>query len=245
VSTLATTAEDMGDHWSLSGNKHYITNSPVADVAFVLARTTRGTEPQGLTLLCVPMNLPGVTIEEKYAKLGAHASETGHIRFAEVKVPKKNIVGYVGSGLLYVVDVIVEERILIATAATSYALYCLNRTLVQLSGRTHVPALSDLRCEAATLRLRCWQTASRAAERKSVSTDAAMLKHLCGDFVRDCVDTCEEALLSAGQLPDEIAWLQRTRLDARLMSLFAGASGVMKDYYSRRVTAGLRLHSAS
>lgn len=245
VTTLATTAEDHGDHWVVNGNKHYITNSPAADVAFVLTRTTRGADAQGLTLLCVSMDLPGVEIVEKYAKLGAHASETGHIRFTDVKVPKQNTVGYVGSGLLYVVDVIVEERVLIAAAAVSYALYCLNRTLAQLPAQNDAAALADLRCEAAALRVRCWQTARRAAARTSISTDAAMLKYLCGDFVRDCIDACEDALLAGRRAPGDIAWLQRARLDGRVMSLFTGASGVMKDYYSRRVTAGLRLHASA
>lgn len=79
---MTTRAEPDGDGWVLSGTKMWITNAPVADVAVVWARV-----PEGITGFVVPLDAPGVTVNEIRHKMSLRASLTGEIVLDGVRLP--------------------------------------------------------------------------------------------------------------------------------------------------------------
>ncbi len=244
IATLETRATDQGDHWILNGQKHYITNAPAADVALVLARTGHTGAAQDLTLFLVPMRSDGVEVVEKYRKLGAHASETGRIVLNDCKIPKENVVGHIGSGQICVISAITEERLLIAVAALAFSLRCLDRALVSAREPAGRRLLGSQRAQALVLRMRCMAAAAEVIAGRTPMIDAVMLKFVCGDFVKATVETCETVLLHEIEPGANDDWLERARRDARVMSIFTGASDVMRDHYSRRIVAGVRLRAS-
>lgn len=238
--TLSTTAEDCGDFWKLDGAKCYITNAPVADLALVLARASRGGVSLGLSLFCVPMRSPSVLIAEKYRKLGVHGSETGRIVFEDCRIPKDHLVGEVGAGQVYVLAAISPERLMVAVAALTLALRCLDRAVAEAREPFAVRLLQEQRAQALVLKSRCRRAVADTLARKVTSTDAAMLKYVCGDFAKATVELCEKALSHDVAVGANDDWIERARRDARVMSLFAGASEIMREQYSRRIVAGVR-----
>ena len=56
---------------------------------------------QSKSLICVPLDLPGVTRGEKIKKIGMWSSDTVPLFFDNVRVPKKNIIGEEGMGFVY------------------------------------------------------------------------------------------------------------------------------------------------
>jgi alkylation response protein AidB-like acyl-CoA dehydrogenase len=240
VSTLETTARRCGDVWKLNGKKCYITNAPIADVALVLARTERTGTAQDFSLFCVPTHIDGVRKGKKYSKLGAHASETGELNFVDCEIPSENIIGYPGGGLLYVLSFISEERILIAVAAITFSLRCIERVsgLVKEQGNRRI--LFEQKSQALVLRLRCRRVIGDVIAKRSTTIDAALLKYMCGDFLKETIEICSGILFWENHQNGHDEWLEKLRCDARVISIFAGPSEVMADYYSRRVVSKIR-----
>ncbi len=57
-----TTAEDMGDHYLLNGTKNWITNGSTASVYLVIAQTHSEKKSNGINVLIVEKNWPGVSV---------------------------------------------------------------------------------------------------------------------------------------------------------------------------------------
>ena len=76
----------------LSGQKFWITNSPVADVALVWAKTLEhGSDTPVIRGFLVERSMKGFSTPETKGKLSMRASVTGEIVLDEVRVPKENM----------------------------------------------------------------------------------------------------------------------------------------------------------
>jgi len=83
-SGMTTNFKDAGDHYVLNGQKMWISNSPIADIAIVWAKDEEG-EIHGLVVEC---DLEGVSAPVTHGKWSLRASITGELVFEDVKVPK-------------------------------------------------------------------------------------------------------------------------------------------------------------
>jgi glutaryl-CoA dehydrogenase len=79
---MLTTATRHGEEWILNGEKTWITNGSVADLAVVWARTGEGV--QGFL---VERGTPGFTSQEIHGKLSMRASVTASLAFRECRIP--------------------------------------------------------------------------------------------------------------------------------------------------------------
>lgn len=79
---MQTTARQDGSDWILNGEKTWITNAPVCDVAVVWART-----PDGVRGFLVERGRPGFSVSEIHGKLSMRASVTGSLAFTDCRVP--------------------------------------------------------------------------------------------------------------------------------------------------------------
>jgi glutaryl-CoA dehydrogenase len=86
---MLTNFKDAGDGKNviLNGAKMWISNSPFADIAVVWAKDETG-EIRGII---VERGMPGFTTPETHGKWSLRASATGELVFANVLVPKENI----------------------------------------------------------------------------------------------------------------------------------------------------------
>ena len=84
VSGIRSSAVRNGEGWVLNGGKIWIHNAPVADVAFVLARTDREAGHRGMSIFIVDLDLPGVERGPKEHKMGQRASQVGALTFTDV-----------------------------------------------------------------------------------------------------------------------------------------------------------------
>jgi len=81
-------ATDKGDHYVLNGAKNWITNSPIADIAVVWAKTIPDGKVRGYI---VEKEMAGFTAPKIEGKFSLRASPTGMLAFDEVKIPKENV----------------------------------------------------------------------------------------------------------------------------------------------------------
>lgn len=79
---MLTRAERDGDGWVLNGEKTWITNGSLADVAIVWART-----PEGIRGFVVEKGTPGFTTRDIHGKMSMRASVTSSLLLTDVRLP--------------------------------------------------------------------------------------------------------------------------------------------------------------
>ncbi|MEQ2253326.1 hypothetical protein ILYODFUR_030952 [Ilyodon furcidens] len=108
---IKTKAVKKGDEYVINGGKMWTTSGTQADWMCLLANTSDGPPHRNKSLICLPMNLPGVHIARKINKIGMWSSDTAEVFFDDVHVPCKNIIGQEGMGFTYQMLQFQEERL--------------------------------------------------------------------------------------------------------------------------------------
>jgi glutaryl-CoA dehydrogenase len=121
---MITRIKDMGDHYLLNGAKTWISNSPFADIAVVWAKD----DNDKIRGLIVERGMEGFTTPEIHNKWSLRASATGELVFADVKVPKENLLPNV-SGLRGPLGCLDSARYGIAWGAIGAAMSCYDTAL--------------------------------------------------------------------------------------------------------------------
>src|SRR5919106_2018152 len=83
---MRTSARRDGTDWVLNGNKMWITNGGIADVAVVWAQTD-----EGVRGFLVPRGAPGFETRDIHRKLSLRASVTSELILDDVRVPDANV----------------------------------------------------------------------------------------------------------------------------------------------------------
>src|SRR5438445_2704349 len=127
VQMTATPSED-DSHYVLNGEKRYITNTAIAQVLTVMARTPVPGKPgkDAITAFLVTPDMPGFElINGRMEKLGIRGTATGQFALRNVKVPKQNILGQIGKGLKVALTVLDFGRTTFGACCTGAAKTCL------------------------------------------------------------------------------------------------------------------------
>ena len=111
VASIKTNARKDGADYIINGGKMWTTNGTQADWCCVLANTSEGGGHRNKTLICVPMNTPGVEVARKLKKAGMNASDTAQLHFNDVRVPQRFRIGEEGMGFTYQMQQFQEERL--------------------------------------------------------------------------------------------------------------------------------------
>jgi alkylation response protein AidB-like acyl-CoA dehydrogenase len=94
------TARLEGDHYVLNGTKVFATNGEAAEIYTTFFSTNPRRGARGISCFIVEKGTPGFTFGKKEKKMGIRASPTYTLMFDNCKVPKENLVGREGGGLL-------------------------------------------------------------------------------------------------------------------------------------------------
>jgi alkylation response protein AidB-like acyl-CoA dehydrogenase len=113
MKTTATPSPD-GSYYTLNGEKLWISNSREAGVFLVFANANPSLKHKGITAFMVDANSEGVHVGKPEKKLGLRASSTCPVLFDNVKVDATDVLGDVGLGYKYCINILNEGRIGIA-----------------------------------------------------------------------------------------------------------------------------------
>ena len=111
--TKAVLSED-GKHYSISGQKMWISNAGFCDVFIVFARIEDDKNITGFIVENDPSN--GITLGEEEHKLGIHSSSTRQVFFSDTKVPAENMLSERGNGFKIAMNALNVGRIKLAAA---------------------------------------------------------------------------------------------------------------------------------
>ena len=132
---METAAVRDGDDWVINGEKTWNTGVHVAAADMVMARTSgEPGDARGITAFLVPMDTPGVNIEE-YLWTFNMPSDHAHVTFTDVRVPNASIFGGEGRGLQIVQHFFNENRIRQAASSLGAAQYCVSEAVKHANER--------------------------------------------------------------------------------------------------------------
>jgi len=124
--SMMTTAVEDGDHYILNGQKTWITNAGLADLAIVYAKTDKDAGPKGITAFLVERGTEGFSTKDLHDKLGLRASNTGEIFLENCRVPKENIMGEKNKGFRVAMGTLDFGRYTVAAGCVGSAQGCID-----------------------------------------------------------------------------------------------------------------------
>jgi alkylation response protein AidB-like acyl-CoA dehydrogenase len=120
AAALVTRAEPDGSDYRVNGSKAWITHGPVADFYTVMVRT--GADgPKGISCVHVDASSAGISVDPPERKMGANASPTATVNFADVRVPQDQRIGDLGQGFPIALAALDAGRLGIAACAVGLA----------------------------------------------------------------------------------------------------------------------------
>lgn len=115
------TARRDGDDYVLNGTKAFITNSTVADIFVVTARTSEGTGSRGVSAFILERGMPGFSVGPQDKKMGMNGSPTAMLFFDDVRVPAQNMIGTEGEGFRQFAQTLDRGRVNVASLSVGLA----------------------------------------------------------------------------------------------------------------------------
>ncbi|KAF1410692.1 putative acyl-CoA dehydrogenase 6, partial [Spheniscus humboldti] len=241
VANIKTTAVRKGDEYVINGGKMWTTSGCQADWMCLLANTSEGPLHRNKSLLCLPMNLPGIHVAKKIDKLGMRSSDTAQIFFEDVRVPSKNLIGEEGKGFTYQMLQFQEERLwAVATGKSLFVLLGMGRGHRETIDYTrqrkvfdqsvlHNQAvhfrLAELATEVELLRSLLYRTVALYVEGNDVTKFASMAKLKAGRLAREVTDSCLQFWGGMGFTSEVL--VSRFYRDLRLLSIGGGTDETM------------------
>ncbi len=130
---MRTRARRDGDDWLVTGNKMWITNGSVADVAVVWVRVEDG-DRAGIRGFVVPTDTPGFAAPEIKRKMSLRASVTSELVLDDVRLPASAMLPH-AEGLSGPLSCLTEARFGIIFGALGAARDCLETTIAYAAER--------------------------------------------------------------------------------------------------------------
>ena len=126
AAAMVARATDDGEHYSLNGEKMWVTNGTTADLFVLFAKVTDHPDygkksHGGVTCFIIEKGFEGFEIGKKEDKLGIRSSDTCTLILNECKVPKANVLGEVGKGFPIAMNALDNSRIGIAAQGLGIA----------------------------------------------------------------------------------------------------------------------------
>ena len=123
---MISTATEDGEYYILNGQKTWITNAGIADLAIVYAKTDKEAGARGITSFIVERGFEGFSTKDLHDKLGLRASNTGEIFLENCRVPKENVLGGVNKGFKVALGTLDFGRFTVAAGSVGLAQGCID-----------------------------------------------------------------------------------------------------------------------
>ena len=236
VAAIKTTAKKEGDDYVINGTKMWITNSPTADFFCLLANTSDGKPHMNKSLIVVPRDAGGITVDKPLNKLGMRSSQTAQVFFDNVRVPQRNLIGTEGMGFMMQMMQFQEERMWGAISGLKGYDKLIQQTIEyarerQVFGMPLIDnqsvhfRMAELKTEVELLRSLIWRACEEYINGRDALQLASMGKLKAGRLSREVADACIQYWGGNGFMWDNPA--SRAWRDGRLASIGGGADEIM------------------
>lgn len=242
LAAMRTTAERTEGGWRINGAKVFITNGLHADMVIVCAKTDPKAGAKGVSLFLVDTSLPGFSRGKGIKKIGQHASDTAELFFSDLIVPEEALLGEEGKGFAYLMQELPRERLGVGAQAIGASEGALALTLDYVQQRQafgqRIADFQNTRFKLAEARARIDmaraylnQCISKYHQGAMTATDAAVLKLMLTEMQCDIAHECLQLFGGYGYTLEYP--ISRFFVDARVQTIYAGTSEIMKEVIAR------------
>jgi len=126
-SLIDTKFEEKGDHFIISGKKHWIGNGTFAKTITTYAKE-KGSNKK-ISAFIIDMNSSAIKTNEIKNKIGLLTVKNAIIDFNNYKIPKENLLGLSGNGLSIAFSALIDGRLSVAAGAIGVMKDCLYETI--------------------------------------------------------------------------------------------------------------------
>jgi len=245
VSSMTTRADKRGDRYVLNGNKMFITNGPVADVAVVYAKTGKDLKHAGISAFIVEKGTPGFSAGNNLIKMGVRTSHTSELIFEDCEIPETQLIGQEGGGFLMAMQTVEWDRSALLApfiGGMTYVLekcvryarerYQFGRPIAQFQAIKH--KLADIKIFIEAARTLCYRIAWCKDQGRPLNhLEAAVAKLFVGDWgLRPANDAM---VLFGGYGYCHEYEVERSFRDSRLAPIGGGTSEIQKKIISKLI----------
>lgn len=242
LAAMKTSAVRDGEDWLINGSKVFITNGIYAELVIVCAKTDPSKGAKGISLFLVDSSLPGFSCGQSIKKIGQHSSDTAELFFEDLRVPANALLGEAGMGFVYLMQELPRERLGVAAQAigamdgamTMAIDYTKERkafgsTISQFQNTRFKMAECKTKLEFCRALFEKFMVKYKAG--KMTVEDAAVLKLGASEAQIEVVDQCLQMFGGYGYTMEYP--ISRFYVDARIQTIYAGSSEIMKEVISR------------
>lgn len=237
AAAMLTTAVEDGDSYILNGNKMWITNGGIADVAVVYAKTDKNAGARGITAFLVDKGAPGFSTKDIHQKLGLRASNTAELILDNVRVPKSNILGEIGKGFSIAMATLDNGRYTVAAGCVGSAQAALEAAEKYAKERTQFgkpiaghqliqQLIADMLVDIECGRLLVYRAGHVKNLGQKSTKEVCIAKYFCSEMVNRVAYKAVQVFGGygfSGEYP-----VERIYRDARINTLYEGTSQIQQ-----------------
>ncbi|WP_225984816.1 acyl-CoA dehydrogenase family protein [Noviherbaspirillum aerium] len=242
LKSVRTTAQRVGDHYILSGQKTFITNGVNSDLVIVICKTDLSAGTRGISLVVVEAGTPGFTKGPLLEKIGLKAQDTSELFFDDVRVPASNLLGEEGKGFGYLMHQLAQERLMIAVRSPVVMETMLEETITYTKSRKAFGQqvfdlqntrfkLAEIKAKTMACRVFVDHCIALHFENKLSTDMAAMAKLYATEAQGEAVDQLLQLHGGYGFMREYP--IARAFVDSRVQRIYGGTSEIMKEIISR------------
>jgi len=242
VASLKTTAVREGDEYVINGSKTFITNAGYAAWATIFAKTDK----KEMSCFVVPMDAPGVTLEQHLDKMGQRATDTSAFALQDVRVPVEDRIGEEGDGFKIAMATLDATRpgtaigaVGVAQAAYEHAVeYAKERVTFDMPIAMHQGVnfmIADMATEIEASRLLCWQAAwmlDQGYGRKA-TLYSSFAKRFAADTAMKVTTDAVQVFGGYGYMKEYP--VEKLMRDAKLFQIYEGTSQIQRLVIAREI----------
>lgn len=244
LQAIRTTAVRDGDDYIINGQKTFITNGYNCDLIVLAVKTDPKAQPpyKGVSLIVVENGTPGFIKSRKLEKMGLHASDTAELFFEDCRVPATNLLGREGDGFVPMMRNLQQERLVACLGSIVGAEQMLEITIEYCKARTvfgkpisrhqhNAFKIVEMATEIEMAKDFTYHLVQDHLEKKDITKKVSMAKWYNAELANRVAYHCVQLHGGYGYMEEyEIC---RGALDARMGSIAAGTTEVMKSIIAR------------
>jgi butyryl-CoA dehydrogenase len=247
VGAARCTAVLKDDGWHIDGSKNFTTNGGEAGIIILLAISDpEAKKSRRLSLFIVERDTPGFRVGKLEKKLGIRCSSTAEHVYEDCVIPKENLLGERGRGMMGALTTLDGGRIGIAAQALGIARACLDESARYANTREqfgqpigHFEAIQQKLADMAVMIDASHELVYRAAWLKDTGGDfsytGAMAKLFASETASKCANHAVQVFGGYGYCQDYP--VERLLRDAKITEIYEGTSEIQRLVIARGVQA--------
>ncbi len=240
ITRMDSTARKEGNEYIINGAKEFITNATTADIYILLCQTDPNCQPsyRGQTIFIAEKGTCGLEATKLHGKMGIKPCVTGSLAMSDLKLPETNVIGEVGKGFYYTLELFDGTRITVAAQAVGMAQGAFEKALayaktrkqsgqpiINFQGISHKLAQMAIKIESA--RLLTYKAAWLYDKEKPNAVATSMAKAYAGRTAMEVTDDAIQVLGGYGYLADY--HVERFHRCAKITEIYEGTTEVQKN----------------